>query len=165
MKQLTIWTRRVSTRRSGGYFGEAEEIIAKYGDRFVVGSEEELNNPRLRVPFRLSASTRSEKRYEALRASCVTKKGTWKKDNKTALYRPLFEAVDKDTNRPESKAKQALRDELEALKEELHRARSQAGQTRRSGDKEGAKSFEKETVWPLEKKEYELKEAIRQLAD
>ena len=165
MKQLTIWTRRVSTRRSGGYFGEAEEIIAKYGDEFVVGSEEELNNPRLRVPFRLSVSTRSEKRYNALRSSCVTKKGTWKKDNKTALYRPLFEAVDKDTNRPESKAKQALRAELEALKEELRRSRSQAGQMRRSGDKEGSRQFEKGTVWPLEKKEFELKEKIRQLAD
>ena len=165
MKQLCIWTRRVTTRRAGGYFDEVEEVIAKYGDEFVVGSKEELSNPRLRVPFRLSVSTRSEKRYQALRSSCVTKKGFWKKNNETALYRPLFEAVDKDMNRPESKAKQALRDELEALKKELHRARSQAGQLRRSGDKEGSKQFEKETVWPLEKKEFELKEAIRQLAD
>lgn len=94
MKKLEIYQRSVLERRQKGYFQLRYEFVAIYGGECIYGSEFDLVNPRLRVPFSLLESTRSPKRVAHIIDDNKTKKGEWKKDNWTTAYLPILKTME-----------------------------------------------------------------------
>lgn len=61
MKKVTIWKRTILERRQKGFFQPITEWIAKKGKKWIEGSQEDLENKRLKIQWRIALETSKKK--------------------------------------------------------------------------------------------------------